>query len=208
MKNSSAKVSAANRRRYLVAMVLGTALTAFGSTPSQAADVPEATVRAVNDISRYCSACWRNARLHPDCWTDCTQEVFCRLLERVTPESWTRVLKIEGEERREFLRAIDTVKKRGQRGRKWAGGVDQVADPQDLNQRHIAEDREAVREAAAELLSQRQQRILQMSFEGWSVQDIASELRLPPERVSDEKYKAVRKLQVRFASPDRENGMA
>jgi hypothetical protein len=33
-----------------------------------------------------------------------------------------------------------------------------------------------------------------MSFEGWAVQDMADELQLPAERVSDEKYKAIRKL--------------
>jgi hypothetical protein len=33
-----------------------------------------------------------------------------------------------------------------------------------------------------------------MSFEGWTVQDMAGELGIPAERVSDEKYKAIRKL--------------
>jgi RNA polymerase sigma factor (sigma-70 family) len=51
-----------------------------------------------------------------------------------------------------------------------------------------------VREAAQEVLSPRQQRIVQMSFEGWAVQEMAQELHLPAERVSDEKYKAIRKL--------------
>jgi RNA polymerase sigma factor (sigma-70 family) len=176
-------------------MVLGTTLSALGSSAGQAAPAAEATARAVGDISRYCTTCWRNARLHPDCWTDCTQEVFTRLMERVNPDSWSRMLKAEGEERREFLRAIDAVKKRSQRRRKLHGGmVDMVADRRDPHERQVAEEREAVRQAAEELLSQRQQRILQMSFEGWSVQDIAQELKVPAERVSDEKYKAIRKL--------------
>ena len=182
------------KRRYLVAMVLGTTLSALGSATGQAA-AGEATGRAVNDISRYCTACWRNAHLHPDCWTDCTQEVFSRLMERVTPEAWGRVLKVEGEERREFLRAIDAVKKRTQRGRKRSTGLTEVvADRRDPHERQLADEREAVRQAAEGLLSDRQKRILQMSFEGWSVHDIAAELAVPAERVSDEKYKAVRKL--------------
>jgi RNA polymerase sigma factor (sigma-70 family) len=182
-------------RRYLVAMVLGTTLTALGSAPGQATAAPEATVRAVTDLSRYCTTCWRNARLHPDCWTDCTQEVFSRLMERVAPEGWGRVLKAEGEERREFLRAIDTVKKRTQRRRPWSTCLtDVIADPHDAHERRLADDREVVRQAADELLSARQRRILHLSFEGWSVQEIAVELKLPAERVSDEKYKAVRKL--------------
>jgi RNA polymerase sigma factor (sigma-70 family) len=189
----------------MAAVVLGTALSALGPT-AVAPAAPEATLRAVTDMSRYCTTCWRNARLHPDCWTDCTQEVFSRLLERVTPDAWDRVLQAEGEERREFLRAIDTVKKRTQRSRKWAGSeMEQVADPRDRQDTRLADDREVVRQAAREVLSPRQQRILQMSFEGWSVHEIADELRLPPERVSDEKYKAVRKLRQHLGGdPDRE----
>jgi RNA polymerase sigma factor (sigma-70 family) len=178
----------------MAAMVLGTALSALGTAGiTQAA--PETTTKAVADMSRYCTTCWRNARLHPDSWTDCTQEVFSRLLERVEPAAWSRVLQGEGEERREFLRAIDTVKKRTQRCRRWSGnGVEQIADPRARDAGRLADERAAVQQAAPEVLNPRQQRILQMSFEGWSVHEIAAELCLPPERVSDEKYKAIRKL--------------
>jgi RNA polymerase sigma factor (sigma-70 family) len=182
-------------RRYVVAMLLGTTLSALGAATNAAASPPEATLRAVHDISRYCTTCWRNAHLHPDCWTDCTQEVFSRLLERVAPDAWNEVLQTDGAERREFLRAIDAVKKRTQRRRQWSPGmVEAVADPKDLHSRQVAEDREIVRRAAEKLLSNRQKSILQMSFDGWSVQDIAVELKVPAERISDEKYKAIRKL--------------
>jgi RNA polymerase sigma factor (sigma-70 family) len=186
-----------SKRRYLVAMVLGTTLSALGPTAPASGATAEATARAVGDLSRYCTTCWRNARLHPDCWTDCTQEVFSRLLERLDADALGQVLKTEGEERREFLRAIDTVKKRNQRQRKWSSCLeDAVADSRDVHNRRLADDREMVRQAAEELLSPRKQRILQMSFEGWSVQDIAVELKLGAERVSDEKYKAIRKLRA------------
>ena len=36
----------------------------------------------VRDIQRYCTVCWRNARLDPMLWDDCTQEVCCRLLDQ------------------------------------------------------------------------------------------------------------------------------
>ena len=185
------------RRHYVVAMLLGTALTALSAPAARAADAPETAIRAVNDLSRYCTVCWRNARLPPDCWGDCTQEVLSRLLESVPTEHWGRLLQGEGEERQEFLRAIDAVKKRTQRGLKRScnlGG--EVEDPRDGRERDRADEREAVRRAATELLTARQQRILQLSFEGWAVQDIAEEMRLPAERVSDEKYKAVRKLRT------------
>jgi RNA polymerase sigma factor (sigma-70 family) len=155
----------------------------------------EAAAGAVGDLSRYCTVCWRNARIPPDCWNDCTQEVLSRLLQRVEPHSWSAVLGNEGEERREFLRAIDAVKKRTQRGlRRSTNLVGVPADPRGARERALADDREAVDRAAGAVLSPRQQRILRMSFEGWSVQDIASALEVPAERVSDEKYKAVRKL--------------
>lgn len=186
-------------RRYVVAMVLGTTLTALGP----AAPATEAAPRAITDISRYCTACWRNARLNPDCWTDCTQEVFSRLMERVEPDAWNRVLKVEGEERRELLRAIDTVKKRTQRRRKWApASPDAVADSRDQQERRLADDREVVNKAADELLSPRQKRVLQLSFEGWTVHEIAAELQVPAERISDEKYKAIRKLRAHL-NPER-----
>lgn len=189
-----------NRRRYMVAVVLGTALSALGSAPAAVAEAP-ATLRAVADMSRYCTTCWRNARLHPDSWGDCTQEVLERMLERVTPEAWDQALKSDGEERREFLRAIDTVKKRSQRQRKPVGiPLDTFADRYELHERRLADDRAAVRQAANELLSERQQRIVQLSLEGWSVHDIAAELQTGPERVSDEKYKAIRRLREYLAS--------
>jgi RNA polymerase sigma factor (sigma-70 family) len=192
--------SPANRRRkggrYVVAMVLSTALSALGT---QSAPASEAAVRAVNDISRYCTTCWRNARLDPSSWPDCTQEVFCRLLERVAPDAWSNLLKDEGEERREFLRAIDAVKKRTQRARRWASqDVEAVADRHHSRERALNDDRQAVAHAAAEVLTPRQQQILQLSLEGWSVHDIGDHLHLPTDRVSDEKYKAVRKLRRHF----------
>jgi RNA polymerase sigma factor (sigma-70 family) len=184
------------RGRYVVAMVLGTALSALGA---QASPASEPALRAVNDISRYCTTCWRNARLDPNSWHDCTQEVFCRLLERVAPDAWSNLLKEDGEGRREFMRAIDAVKKRSQRARRWTSqDVEILADRHDSRERRLADDRQAVNHAAAQVLTPRQQRILQLSLEGWSVQDISSEVALPSDRVSDEKYKAVRKLRQRL----------
>jgi RNA polymerase sigma factor (sigma-70 family) len=178
-------------RKCMMAMVLGTALSALGASAPAAHAAPE----AVGDLSRYCTVCWRNARIPPDCWGDCTQEVFSRLLERVAPGDWDAVLGGDGEERREFLRAIDAVKKRTQRGLKRSCSLVSVpVDPRGDGERRRADEREAVDRAADAVLSARQQRILRLSFEGWSVQDIAAAMSLAPERVSDEKYKAVRKL--------------
>src|SRR4030081_2384980 len=103
------------RRRYLAAVVLGTALATLGQ--GETARAQDISGQAIQDISRYCTACWRNARLPVDRWGDCTQEVLRRLLERLEPRAWDQVLTREGEERKEFIRAIDAVKKRTQRER-------------------------------------------------------------------------------------------
>jgi RNA polymerase sigma factor (sigma-70 family) len=174
----------------MTALVVGTALSTLGILAPETAAAP-----AVRDISRYCTTCWRNARLQPDHWQDCTQEVFVRLLERVNPERWDRVLTPEEtDERREFLRAIDAVKKRTQRARRPASLEADAADRGEPRRQELAEQRHTVLQAAAEHLTPRQSRILKLSLDGWSVADISSELALPPERVSDEKYKAVQRL--------------
>src|SRR5262245_15682363 len=120
--NPKKAISAVLRpRRTMMAVVLGTALSTFSGASA-------ASSETLNDLSRYCTACWRNARLPSDVWNDCTQEVFVRLLERVPMNAWDRSLADEGDERREFLRAIDAVKKRVQRAKKWVPCADdQVA---------------------------------------------------------------------------------
>jgi RNA polymerase sigma factor (sigma-70 family) len=185
-----------NSRHMMVAVVLGTALA---GSPSNAA-IAEPNSQALTDISKYCQTCWRNARLPADRWQDCTQEVFMRLLERVDTDRWGSVL-VDNEtiERREFLRAIDAVKKRTQRARKF---TELATDQPD---RRIAinttrDDREAVAKAAVEVLSARQRRLLDLTADGWTVPEIATELGTTVERVSDEKYKAIKKLQHYFGN--------
>jgi RNA polymerase sigma factor (sigma-70 family) len=192
MSSPASVLRAAGKPGRVVAMVLGTALSTFGA--------PAANAKTVNDLSRYCTACWRNARLPADVWPDCTQEVFTRLLERVPTEAWASTLKDdEGQERREFLRAIDAVKKRVQRGRKWSAyPEDSVADYRPMIERQQTEIREELTRATEELLTDRQKQIVRWSTDGFSVQDIADRLDIGPERVSDEKYKAIRKLRAHF----------
>jgi RNA polymerase sigma factor (sigma-70 family) len=184
-------------RNVMVAVVLGTALAATPAKAS-ASTAAEPSSKAVTDITKYCQTCWRNARLPADRWQDCTQAVFVRLLERVEQDKWGTVLvDSETAERREFLRAIDAVKKRTQRARKFAALSPELPDRQPVNN-SARDDREAVAKAAAEQLSPRQRRILELTADGWPVPDIAGELGTTVERVSDEKYKAIKKLQHSF----------
>ena len=184
-------VNSMKSRSMMVAVVLGTALAA-GSADASPAPNP----KAVQDIGKYCQTCWRNARLPADRWQDCTQEVFVRLLERIEAEKWETVLKDdETTERREFIRAIDAVKKRTQRARKFSALTADVAEYRGRNESDLRDDREIYSKAAREVLSPRQRRILELTGDGWAIPQIATELAAPVERVSDEKYKAIKKLQ-------------
>jgi RNA polymerase sigma factor (sigma-70 family) len=177
--------------RRLMAVVVGTALSALGADAKAAGPSSD----AVTDISKYCQVCWRNARLHPDSWPDCTQEVLVRLLQTIEPGKWPTLLKQdENDDRREFLRAIDAVKKRTQRARKTSVLVDEIADRRFAPETARNELHEELEKVSHKVLSQRQQQILRLTVDGWSVPEIAGELSTTVERVSDEKYKAIRKL--------------
>ena len=157
----------------------------------------------VHDIQRYCAACWRNARLDPGVWDDCTQEVCVRLLgkARAGELDLNLVLADDTAERRELVRAIDMVRKRVQRARKYQPLDDQFTPGPDHDRRH--RDRQELGEvleaARREVLSPRQDQIVELWTRGWTVPDISTKLNLPPARVSDEKYKALRKLERHLA---------
>src|SRR5262249_4293458 len=161
--------------------------TALAATASPVGAAEQASPRAVQDISRYCSVCWRNARLPVDSWGDCTQDVFQRLLERVPAGHWQQVFAAAGEERAEFLRAIDTVKKRVQRDRqRWGRMHDEPPDRHGADERALRETREQLGQAIERTLSPRQQRIMERTCDGWSVAEIADEMGISPARISDE----------------------
>jgi len=158
----------------------------------------------VHNIQRYCAVCWRNARLDPGLWDDCTQEVCCRLLTkaRAGELDLNLVLAEDTAERRELVRAIDMVRKRVQRARRHAVLDDQGTPGPDLDGRNrdrqeLGEILEAARRA---VLSPRQDQIVELWTRGWNVPEIADELDMPVARVSDEKYKALRKLERHLAS--------
>lgn len=194
--------AAAQSRGVIAAVVIGTAMTAAGtaSAGEDTRPVPTTDVSGeeIRDVSRYCQVCWRNARLPADAWADCTQQVLTRLLQTVPAGQWTLMLQADGAEKREFLRAIDAVKKRTQRTRKPGELTADVADARQRPTTSVREQWEAVNVAAEQVLSDRQKRIVELSANGWAVPDIAAELGTTTERVSDEKYKAIRKLRVQL----------
>jgi hypothetical protein len=176
-----------------VALVVGLAALTAQATESD----------LVRDIQRYCTVCWRNARLDPRLWDDCTQEVCCRLLTKAREGQLdlTQVLAEDTPERRELVRAIDMVRKRVQRAKRYQPLEGHVPSTE-VDRRHrdrleLGEILEAARRA---VLSERQDRIIELWMRGWSVPEIGSELRMPLTRVSDEKYKALRKLEQHLSS--------
>ena len=181
----------------MVAVVLGAALAsgdAHAMTIEPTATASDLSPKILSELTRYCQACWRNARLPADRWDDCTQQVFARLLERVPTDRWMSILKEETDDRKELIRAIDTTKKRTQRSRKFAELNHDVRDRHNPVGSSLNDQREALTLASQTILSPRQQQIVEMTAHGWGVPDIANELSTTPERISDEKYKAIRKL--------------
>jgi hypothetical protein len=179
------------RRAGSTAVALAIGLAALTAQASE--------TELVRDIQRYCTVCWRNARLDPRLWDDCTQEVCCRLLTKARSGllDLTQVLAEDTAERRELVRAIDMVRKRVQRAKRFKSldGFTTPASDLDQRQRNQIELGEILESARRAVLSRRQDRIIELWMRGWSVPEIGTELDLPLARVSDEKYKALRKLE-------------
>lgn len=158
----------------------------------------------LHDIQRYCAVCWRNARLDPGLWDDCTQEVCCRLLGKARGGELdlNKVLAEDSPERRELVRAIDMVRKRVQRTKRLQTIDEQlvVGHDHDRQTRQRQELGEILEAARAAVLTSRQDEIVELWTRGWTVPEIAHKLSLPHARVSDEKYKALRKLERHLAS--------
>jgi RNA polymerase sigma factor (sigma-70 family) len=181
------------RRAGAMALVMGLAALTAQATETE----------LVTDIQRYCTACWRNARLDPNVWDDCTQEVCCRLLgkARAGQLDLNLVLALDTPERRELVRAIDTVRKRVQREKRHAV-LDEQLTPgldRDSHYREQQELGELLENARRAVLSDRQDKIVEMWTRGHTVPEIADSMRMPVVRVSDEKYKALRKLEKHLA---------
>ena len=142
----------------------------------------------------------------PGVWDDCTQEVCCRLLTkaRAGELDLNLVLADDTPERRELVRAIDMVRKRVQRTKRFQVIDDQLTPGPDFDgrQRERQELGEILEAARHAVLTERQDRIVELWTRGWTVPEISEKLGLPLARVSDEKYKALRKLERHLAGRD------
>lgn len=114
----------------------------------------------------------------------------------------TQVLAEDTPDRRELVRAIDMVRKRIQRTRRFQplDGSTTPASDLDRRQRDQLELGEILESARRSALTARQDRIIELWMRGWSVPEIGVELAMPVTRVSDEKYKALRKLERQLSN--------
>lgn len=173
------------------AAVVAIASAGEESRASQAVDESQ----AVEQMEKYCVASWRNARIMPQDWSDCTQQTLTELLERVPRERlFSAIDDNQSEERRELNRTIWRVIQRWRRAPRLqslsAGDPPAASDALAVD-RPVDELRSAM--SAAGLRGQQQQILLAWS-QGRKVAEIAAELGIPPARVSDEKYKAIQSL--------------
>lgn len=147
---------------------------------------------AIEQIQRYCTTSWQRAGIARQEWSDCTQAALVRLLERVSRDGLVPAI-ADGEslQRQELNRAIWAVAQRVRRQQRLK--VADLAQTPDSRQVRDTAWQELLA-ACGPQLPPRQRSILQLAGEGWSAAEIGRKLSLPPQRVSDEKYKALRKL--------------
>ena len=200
-------------RLSLAACALVVATSAAEPASAQAATgVAAAATAAVGQMSEsvvlkkiraYCLKSWQNAGINHQEWSDCTQQVFARLLERVDRDRFLIAIEdSESPERRKLNRAIWATSQRSRREKKYssldfAEARSENNDPWPAKTDSLNQIRDAVSGDSARL-SPTQREIVTRWSNGESVSDIAESLKLSPARISDEKYKAIQKLRKHF----------
>jgi RNA polymerase sigma factor (sigma-70 family) len=179
---------------------LAACAVAVAATVSSAARI-EDEAATLENVQKYCTASWRNAGINQQDWDDCTQQAMTFLLERVPRHQLHQtLLDDQSPERRELNRAIWRTAQRWRRVPRYVS-LDQsprFEHPASGSDSDRNDDLEVARAAADDCLTGRQQQILQLWSDGWTIREIADQLALSPARASDEKYKAIRKLRQRL----------
>lgn len=158
----------------------------------------------IRSIQKYCTTCWSNARLDPGLWEDCTQEVCVRLWGKMKDGliNWQGLLTADGTEspeHRELIRVVDAVRKQAQRLKRFLP----LEEATDIGATRTAETDPAesfaltdlLRTARDKVLTPRQDKIIELWTNGLGMSEIAREIGLKVAQVSDEKYKAICKLE-------------
>ncbi len=183
-------------RRRARALVLVTALLGGQMVAREAAASHTSAVDgAVEQLQRYCTTCWKNARVPRAEWSDCTQQVFAELLGVVPARRLDAVFRsADSEERRHAERAIWRIGKRI--ARSWRQRPASLSGIAWTPRRLISREADGpalgdILDLAGPVLSPRQHDILRRLADGDSIRGIAQALNVAPARVSDEKYRAI-----------------
>lgn len=190
------------------AAILAASFATGGASESQAAATSASLLAGsclamkastVTALQRYCLASWRQAGIPTQEWDDCTHEVVVEFLSRLDASHMDVAMdRPDSDARRELVRSIWCVTQRSRRARaKATVSLDAVGEPEESVNTTMAW--ESV-EPLLESLNSTQRTILHSLREGSSIAEIAAELKVPAARVSDQKYKAIKKLQNELAA--------
>lgn len=165
---------------------------------------PEEESEEHRRIQAYCRTSWKNSKVRQTDWDDCTQDVMLRLYSSLTREQLGIALNNpESQERRELNRAVWATSQRWRRQHRHQQLTDDYSNPTRSDPwPEMMSELQRVQSAATNSharLTPTQRDIIRRSSEGASIADIASDLKLQPQRVSDEKYKAIQKLKDYFS---------
>jgi RNA polymerase sigma factor (sigma-70 family) len=156
---------------------------------------------AMAAIGRYCSVSWRNAGIDSQDWEDCTQDAVMLLLERIPRHRLAiAIYDADSSERRELTRTVWCITQRWRRSSKLVSLDDCCLCDCVSDQSDIAEQMEQVERAACVCLTARQRQIFSLRLKGYSNGEIAEKMELTKAQVSDEKYKAIKKLREQLVA--------
>lgn len=166
-----------------------------GAEPASALSWAGREQEVVQALFRYCTASWRQARIAPQDWDDCTQQVLLDLWERLDRERIPASMELKNSpEHRELVRAVWRTAQQWRRARRAAPLPEETLPQRPSSGADIARRSIESAMAASGDLSNRQRVILDELMDGSRIAEIAVKLDDTPARVSDEKYKALRKL--------------
>ena len=162
-----------------------------------------ASSSSIDSIERYCRTSWKQAGIPQQEWEDCTQETLAELLSRLPEKQLSSAIdEPKSQGRRELMRSVWCVLQRWRRATKKQtvslheiyDGVQVEGDgPRALAQSEFLNK-------GLQRLSDMQREILKLWSHGNTVAEIADRLRVPPARVSDQKYKALRNLRSQLVT--------
>jgi RNA polymerase sigma factor (sigma-70 family) len=182
-------------------IVSAAACAAFVAGQAVLADIDGDTIES---IKRYCTTSWRQAAVAAQDWDDCTQQVFLDLLQRISRDRLAEAIQeVKSHERQELNRAIWATVQRWRRTHRHSSlGEDEPPDTRQSRAQLTLAARDTIADAGRGLTA-RQREIVLGLLDGSTIAEIGRILDIPARQISDDKYKAIRKLrrELRFPTP-------